>query len=238
MGYALLREKAPLGQKTLKPGLQGANGVLTHCRDWKKYAANDGSASGYMYITSDPIGLGGGINTFAYVKSNPLRQVDPSGLFCTVDFVARYFSGRGRSVDLGNVGLLTQFRNTSSVSGSVARFQMDASAEARSQAKSLCSGGTCGSQGSRRGRFTINDTDEINVTSDGCLFSVGHSTFFRSADCVVNANCFAGSFSFSCGLDFSIADRFADPLDMGFEFGTQFDINASFNESVAGAGSF
>jgi len=80
MGYALLREKAPLGQKTLKPGLQGVNGVLTHCRDWKKYAANDESASGYMYITSDPIGLVGGVNTYGYVLNNPISNTDVYGL--------------------------------------------------------------------------------------------------------------------------------------------------------------
>ncbi|ODS24333.1 hypothetical protein AB835_03990 [Candidatus Endobugula sertula] len=52
--------------------------------NWNRYySSRDG-----RYISNDPIGLYGGINTYVYANNDPLYYMDPYGLFFTPDTVA------------------------------------------------------------------------------------------------------------------------------------------------------
>lgn len=54
------------------------------------------------YVESDPIGLGGGINTYAYVLNNPVMHVDPFGLKCGTGWSDKIVSDSPFGIDISD----------------------------------------------------------------------------------------------------------------------------------------
>ncbi|MDM4766845.1 RHS repeat-associated core domain-containing protein [Pelomonas sp. SE-A7] len=65
------------------PGQQYDEFIGTHYNYFRDYDPTTG-----RYVQSDPIGLQGGVNTYAYVDDNPLNYSDPLGLFTTLNHVS------------------------------------------------------------------------------------------------------------------------------------------------------
>jgi RHS repeat-associated protein len=98
----------PFGKATVNNDLDGDGMKLTLNQRFpgQYYDAESGLHYNYhryydpetgRYITSDPIGLDGGLNTYGYVGGNPIKHFDPNGLW---SLTIQAYTGPGGAINI------------------------------------------------------------------------------------------------------------------------------------------
>ena len=191
------------------------------------------------FTQRDPVN--DGLSRYAYVHSRPVSATDPHGLrdWDWMDFVWHYYFGRGAAVNLANVGLLDNFQNAWSVRRAVSTFEAHLAERAKREAKSVCSLSVNKGKKSVSTSFTENSRASTDVTDEPGLYCVGRSILRQIAGCAVLADCCNNTYRFVCANDYSVHDRFQDPLNLHREVGgTIYDIDAQWSSSSRGGGGF
>ena len=76
------------------------------------------------YLTPDPLGLRGGVNSYAYVANNPLKNIDPSGLILfAFDGTGNNSREDSKKIDSSNVALFHGFYDQTVAGQNFAQYQ-------------------------------------------------------------------------------------------------------------------
>ncbi len=133
----------------------------------------------------------------------------------TIDFVKHYFTGNGKPINLANVGLLDRFRNSVSVRRAVDDFRNRQIRLAKQKAVEVCHKLKRTNATKTQVTFSDRNNSATDVTLDIFrLFSVGDSTFFRSAQNIVKVDCVKKTLQLETVTLFEIKDWFKDPGDI------------------------
>jgi RHS repeat-associated protein len=185
------------------------------------------------YIQSDPIGLVGGVNTYGYVKGNPIGLLDFYGLAWSNTDALNHYKNNGPNVTLSHTGHLSTIQNSSAYQGLANRFSSQIYASAKALAVS-----NANSPGAYK--LSVKFSNSYDFTLD--KFFIGSATISGEFDGTLNINS-GGGFSYSGKTEFEFYDKFTDPYDIFDTFqgewnpdGTPYEITDQWTAKSKGGG--
>ncbi|PCI33387.1 MAG: hypothetical protein COB54_03530 [Alphaproteobacteria bacterium] len=147
---------------------------------------------------------------------------------------------------MANVGLLEQFRNSRSVRSAVESFKTKQIKLAIRKAVDVCRKLERTEANKTMVIFSDRDRTTTDVTQEGPLYSVGGSTFYRSARIALNVSCINRTLHLEGVLKFEINDKFSDALDslnkingdQDLPYSKPYKITANWSETFNWRGTF
>ena len=145
-GETQVAETSTIQNNLRFPGQYRDEETGTHYNYFRDYEPQIG-----RYPTSDPIGLAGGNNTYAYVGGKPLSRIDPYGLFCLTDAQINALAGAvggafGGGAALSKFGLpgIAAGAFLGAVGGGLGGYAATSAPDGRAMATGAASGGLAG----------------------------------------------------------------------------------------------
>ena len=155
-------------------------------------------------MESDPLGLGGGINTFAYSHSNPIKLADPRGLWSGADarLVGHFYFGHGQYADISAYCPDYLSDPIVQLETNILKKRIELETQRRA--------GTVG-----KSHYSFSQKKRFVITS---IYSFGEGNNHRqTVECDFEGNGCCGTSK--CQLTFKALDLFDDPIDLCQKYG-------------------
>ena len=177
----------------------------------------------------------------AYSPVNPVAPMTASqnGQWDTTDFATHYFFGKGRPVNLEQVGLLDDFQDSSSG----VKIQTDWEASVQNQVTEKVQQMRAQPAAENADpnvtiEFKIEDwyTYKMSNSMADPLYSLGGGGLTSRAACKITLNRDTGQAQWSADLSYEGHDPFHDPFSNGKEipFSTPYNIDFQWNKQIGG----
>ena len=201
------------------------------------------------YLTSDPIGVKGGLNSYLYANANPVMLLDKLGLApdsfmgtpyqgSNAHFAHHYFKGKGQPVGLKDFGISEGFWNHpgpgmgwKGPKQGIEEYKKGHDNKAARKAKEALSQckGDCPQEVIKFSYSSFNEKAFfVNTTGSPSYHGIGRTWIAASENCTITVECSTKTWSYECKYNFTLFDYYTDPFNFNDYFGEEYDVGTPY----------